>query len=436
MIPPPPPYADEQAKMAREVAQVRAAGILGRTGQLSRLFDFLVGRSPEGTAPKESEIALEVFRRSGAFVAGEDAVVRVYIHRLRKKLEDFYKHEAASSEWRLTIPRGEYRLVLEGNRTDTGAAPTIGFGLAKFAWFRSTGVLICASVVISACAGWGIATIGRQLNDHDRTAFLDTSPWRAVARSQRPLLVVVGDYYIHGELDDGGNVRRLVREFSINSRDQLYQQMAGADASQSRVMDLGLSYLPTSAANALAQMAPLITHRRDVSVVTASSLTPQMMNDNDVLYIGYVSGMGEMLEPVFRGSKIYVGDSFDELRVRDSDARYISGGTRPSASRKIIMDYGYFSSFPGPNGNRITVLAGTRDVGLAGVSSAMVDRAILHSLPDMKSKDSIELLFEAEGAEGVVLTPNLVLTEHHDGTRLWTTGNRGAEAAAPDHLND
>src|SRR5690606_17915560 len=48
--------------------------------------------------------------------------------------------------------------------------------------------------------------------------FADTSLWQPILESRLPVLILVGDYYIMGEVDDSGNISRMVREFDINSR--------------------------------------------------------------------------------------------------------------------------------------------------------------------------------------------------------------------------
>lgn len=95
----------------------RFRGSLARTGLLLRLYDFLVERSVVDRVPKEVEVAQEMFGRSSDFDAAQDASVRVYIHRLRRKLDQFY---AGSDGRRLFIPLGEYRIVLSGE-----AAPPV-----------------------------------------------------------------------------------------------------------------------------------------------------------------------------------------------------------------------------------------------------------------------------------------------------------------------
>ena len=97
-------------ELVAEAARLRASGALGKPGPLSRLFEFLLGRSG-GSAPKELEIAVAVFNKKSDFDIGQDALVRVYVHKLRKKLEEFYLRNPG--ERRLVIPKGEYRLVVE-----------------------------------------------------------------------------------------------------------------------------------------------------------------------------------------------------------------------------------------------------------------------------------------------------------------------------------
>src|SRR5687767_783290 len=92
---------------AAEVRRVRASGALGASGRLLELFDYLVVRSAEDRPPKEAEIALAVFGKADADSLRDDPVARVYIHRLRKRLDDFYLRNGAPTGVRLDIPKGD-----------------------------------------------------------------------------------------------------------------------------------------------------------------------------------------------------------------------------------------------------------------------------------------------------------------------------------------
>ncbi|HSG65549.1 MAG TPA: hypothetical protein VLD39_11135, partial [Gammaproteobacteria bacterium] len=95
------------------VERVVASGVLGRSRTYAKLLEYVVECSVEDRAPKELEIAVEVFGRGGDFDPNQDSLVRVYMHNLRQKLEQYYAQHGAADDYRLVIPRGEYRLVVE-----------------------------------------------------------------------------------------------------------------------------------------------------------------------------------------------------------------------------------------------------------------------------------------------------------------------------------
>jgi hypothetical protein len=77
----------------RELEIVSAA--LGNSSRLLRLINY-IKKYFQGETDKlhEYDIATEVFGRSNdTFNAGEDAIVRVEAHRLRKRLKEYYKSE-------------------------------------------------------------------------------------------------------------------------------------------------------------------------------------------------------------------------------------------------------------------------------------------------------------------------------------------------------
>jgi hypothetical protein len=57
---------------------------------------------------KEYTIATEVLRRPKEFNSKDDNIVRVQVHRLRKKLDEYYKGEGARDQVQIFIPRGHY----------------------------------------------------------------------------------------------------------------------------------------------------------------------------------------------------------------------------------------------------------------------------------------------------------------------------------------
>jgi hypothetical protein len=391
---------------------VRSAGALGRSPSLNRLFDYLTQVSVEGARPKEFEVAAAVFGRDAGFDGAQDASVRVAVHRLRRKLEDFYSGAGRDAPLRLTVPRGEYRL-------EAVAAPSARAEATPAPLSPPWPSLVAAVVVLALtlAGGWalghrdGYGSVRRQ------------APWSQLAADSRPLLVVVGDYYIFGDMDQAAGAGRLVREYGINSPADLDNWLMDHPEMMGRYRDLDLYYLPVGAAAALRDVMPVLASkagRDQVRTIPASQLTAEMLRRNDVLYVGYLSGLRTLRDPVFAGSRFRVGETYDELIDTRTGNRFESQQGGPLDIQGAQRDLGYMAAFRGPDGNRIVILAGTRDMGLAEVAEAATHSDALKAVAkDAKGADAFEALFEADGMRRANFGGRLVLASPLDAAKIW-----------------
>jgi hypothetical protein len=89
----------------------RAVGLLGRSTRHGRLLAYLGEKyfDRQEAQLTEFNLATEFFERpADRFDAGQDAVVRVEVHRLRKKLRDIYEKGAGPDGMRISLPAGSY----------------------------------------------------------------------------------------------------------------------------------------------------------------------------------------------------------------------------------------------------------------------------------------------------------------------------------------
>jgi hypothetical protein len=342
-------------------------------------------------------------------------LVRVYVHKLRKALHDFY----ASSDDRgatLHIPRGEYRLKL----STKGIPVPITEELPRKAgrtWWRRTAAVLGAALLLGAAAAWRWAPH----SDLDRVR---ANPiWSAVLKDDRPILIVVGDYYLIGETDDSMGVNRLIREYSVNSKNDLEHYVQEHPKLADRYMDVGLRYLPVSTAFALRDiMAVLGPENRRISVAKMSDIEPSTFKSADIVYIGCLSGMGMLQDLVFTGSRFSVGDSYDEVLDKRTRVSYVSeigsdimDPPQPTGKEKTYRDYGIFEKIRGPGGNTIIVISGTRDAGVTQTAEAFTSVQRLEELKQKADVSSpIEALLEVNAVNGVNLNGKLLVQSNRD----------------------
>ena len=452
---------DATAALVEESRRIQASGVLGEA-KMRALFDYLAARSLAGESPKEITIAIDVFRKTPEFDVSQDAVVRVYMHKLRRTLDEFYATHGGEGITPLHIPRGEYRLTLNPRprpAPSTAATPTASAASAASAASTALTALTGSTaptgstastpavsseppaerrgvrkpspallaLVGAAAAGAALAVVALLmlfgvLRWRAQPTDLDLARadplWSAVLKDDRPLLVVVGDYYLIGETDDSMEVKRLIREYSVNSKNDLDNYIAQHPEAADRYMDLGLRYLPTSTAFALRNVMPLLdTGKRPVTVSTMSDVTPAALKSADIVYIGYLSGLGIMQQLVFAGSRFTIGGSYDELLDTKTKHLYISqtasqniGVPQSSGKEPAYRDYGFFSSFRGPGGNIIVVISGTRDEGVRQTAEAFTNPEKLEELArQADTAQPFEALLEVSALDGVNLSGKVLL---------------------------
>ena len=92
------------------LAAVLTSKTFSKTPRLAALLEYLCGRYFQGDREsiKEYSIATDVFGRAADFDQASDAIVRVEMHRLRKKLKEFYAGEGGEQAVEIVIQSGHY----------------------------------------------------------------------------------------------------------------------------------------------------------------------------------------------------------------------------------------------------------------------------------------------------------------------------------------
>ncbi len=391
--------------LAAQVARIRESGILGRSHGLARLFDYLADPAHDGRTLREADVAHDVFGRE--LDLSGDASVRVYVHRLRKKLDEFYAGAGAGEPCRLAIPVGEYRLELVETSAPAALPPPAPKPRRRWA----APILGAAVVLVVAnLAAW--AFVAREMGPTHDLARAAASPlWAGIGR-ERPVVVVVGDYYIFGDTDHGEGPKRMIRAFEINSPADLDAWLMDNPDFQGRYVDLDTYYTPVGATLALREIIPLVRQAAGgadrVRITTASHLTPDLMKSADIVYVGYLSGLRILHQPVFERSRFAIGSTYDELVDRRTGQTFVSGAGAASADRPN-RDYGYLAAFQGPAGNRFLIVAGARDIGVMQMAEVASDPKALEALKARRDAP-LEALYEVDGVGRTALGARRVMT--------------------------
>jgi hypothetical protein len=191
----------------RELDAVSAA--LENSTRLLRLITYIGDKYFRGETDKlhEYDIATEVFGRpKDTFNAGEDAIVRVEAHRLRKRLKEYYAGEGKDHPIQLSIPSGTYVPVF--TRQSSGPAQLEReTALARPGIRRWLFVAAIAAFALTILAAYLLFRAYSAKKDAVGAAASDVqqaAPSNAAAYAQVPLRILAG-YGGKPRIDSAGN---------------------------------------------------------------------------------------------------------------------------------------------------------------------------------------------------------------------------------------
>jgi hypothetical protein len=393
------------------------SGVLGRSKTYGAILRYLVECSLNGKTPKEAAIAVDVLGRDANFDVSKDSVVRVHIYHLRNKINLYYSSYGIQESYRLEIPKGQYIITTSVNtEAEEPASSITGKPLDRPSYTPWLAALVVILLILKFVPG----------NEPDGSAVpvstLSTiQPWQPFLDDDLPILLVIGDYYIFGEVDESGNILRMVREFDINSRGELTRFQQRQPEIASNYYNLDLSYIPVSIANAMVRLVPVLGSKADqLSVKMMSELETADLANNHLIYLGYLSGVDTLLDLMFADSGLSIGATYDELINLETNEYYI--GSSGLSGDENFQDYGMVSTFPAPNGNHFLLIAGMRDEGLVNIAQQMTSPESLAILMDTfrgETPVSFEALYEVFGFDNTNFGGELVYSRSLDTQVIW-----------------
>lgn len=398
----------ESAMLHQAATRFLAASPLSRSSGGERLFRYLLDSTLAGRVPREIEISQDVFGRSSADL-DDGTSVRVHIHRLRRKLDDFYNGAGAGESLRLHLPKGHYQFRIE--RRDPATGPLPENSARRHRWCLIAAAVLLAS--LAGVAGWWLAGFRATPAERALDAVRASAVWGPVLADERRIAIVLGDYFIFAERSADGTIDRLVRVFDVNSPRDLARAIAAGRTRGEEAVDLGLHYLPLGTGNAVRAIAPVLAARGGGSVsnfaVPVSQLGPEMVKYTNLVYLGYLSGLGKLRGPMFSNSRFGIGSSFDEIVDRETGKTYASTTPLDGLSTDQGKEFAIVSSFRGAGGNRVLVIAGTRDASLMQAAEFMTRPDTLAALDRYQGNaEGFEALLAIDSLDNVGLRARIV----------------------------
>ena len=149
-------------------------------------------------------------------------------------------------------------------------------------------------------------------------------------------------------------------------------------------------------------------------------------------------GFEQRLSPTMRqehaaGDKVFVDYSGKKVPIvdRKTGKTYTSEAFLTAPSDQMYSDYGFFSTFEGPGGNRIAIVSGTRDAAVMGVAETLTR---IESLERFQKKvgatPDFESLLVVKGQKHTNLEAQVITNYTLDSRSIWA-GSTANTASYP-----
>ena len=375
--------ADADNLIVREHLQkLLASEQMEKSEASQRLLRYLAERALRDETPKETEIAIDVFGRDASFNSAEEALVRVAVRALRRRLHDYYAGPGQSDPVHFDVPKGGYRLLWVPRDVAPlpadapapsveSAKPSIPESLpadastqprAKWVsrWALAATALLTVSVLVN---GYFWLKHPTRAAIDPATAEIARNPfWSGIIDSNRPLMLVLGDGFMYTNVDPLTGRVQLIRDRAINSSEEQRVFLAQNPSIAAGRGQRYTSMLQKSTAIGMASVLQLVSHPgRQIEVRARDDLQVDDLQKYDIIYVGPLSRLGPLAGHYEIQSRYRYEQQTAAIRDTVTGKTFLSEGELTGKH----TEYALAARFVGPAGNHIVILTpGARNSGM------------------------------------------------------------------------
>ena len=315
-----------------------------------KLLKYLVEASISGMTPKEVTVANDVFHKGSDFNASDDASVRVHMHNLRNKLDQYYKTEGLGDELKLQIPKGHYRVRF------VKAEPSKSAPKRR----ANEKVIIILSLALLFLLLYNIADIWF----FPESPTFDLTPknnrlWSHFFNNDYPTSIVIGDFMVFHEYNDALDRSRRIQDYEINTVAELDTYIQKYPRNYPELWDLG--ELPHNIIYNMVDIYPIFyAFKRKPDISFTTEIDIDYIKNRNIIYIGefknlrVLSDLVETLPFQFETLPWWHGT----LTYQQGDSLVTLNTSRDWTVSRYVVDLGIIANLPGHNAENYIIFAG------------------------------------------------------------------------------
>lgn len=378
------------------ISKILADPLFNKADKYKTLLQYLYKCYKEDKIPNEFEIADDVFYKKKGFNPAEDTTVRVYIYRLRKKLEEYYQKHGKNEHSVIQIQKGTYHIEFYKS---SEINKNIISKLNRYTYLVTIFVLTLIIIFLSS-----LYLSDKNISDRDIEFRENKLIWSDFLNNGLHTQYAIGSlfsfYYYMAPFDRFWQIR----DDAINNEQDLnaFQEKNGLNKNDISVPEWQI--IPKSAALHYGKLLPIFqTNMNNLELKITDELTWDDIENNNIIYVGHIHNLN-ILNLIFPNQRITIQIKKDALgvkehliKVKTSEIDTIYHVVLNHNKTQILeTDYVIVSKIPGSSNNTILFICSFSSMGRLKIIDTLTSLKMLENLKKeiLRKYDKIPEYFE------------------------------------------
>lgn len=364
------------------IHKILASKSFSKSRTLCDLLNYLYQAHNNNLDVKAVNIAIDLLQRKGEIDENDETIARVYIHKLRTKLNAYYANEGKNDTVILEIPKGKYVLeFIEKNKEEPANARKNSFQPMIISIITLLPINFILLWIFGIFSGNSANTI-----------------WKEFVKEKEPVNLILANPFFYTAHND--KTTFVVRNFDINSQEDLKTNSSAFPDENFKLASSDLSYFSNNNITSLPMLFSVIA-KSDSEIKLYSSLdfNLERVIDNNSIAITSHKSIGFFKQFLSQTSFEISDDCVLYLNKKNEKLKYLT----PKISNDYYDDYALFIKIPTPKGKTLCLLSDYHSIGNKGLMELITNKdaeelILDHSESDLsKIPDYFELLVKVSG---------------------------------------
>lgn len=392
-----------QAQLQEALDRILHDEYFKKSSRSVHLLNFLFEKATQGQDVNEIMVGEELFKSNYNY-ENSDSKVRVYMHYLRKKLDEYYFKNKVNTSIKFEVKKGQYNLsyieIKNEKHTLTINSSTTKFNVRYIAFALIIGV-----------------AIGLLVNT--KNVLIDNNYcWDVFFNSNSENLCIISDHFVFSHNHSSGKLASV--HPAINTQEEFISYLQHNSETNFELADY--SFLTKMAPIAVKTLSNwFIKNNNDFSLRFEEDVKINELSDKNFIFIGSYRIMGNV-KTIFlsNSNKFSLSELRSEFISLDNgiktvhETQYPNIGIEAKMEKQLFTEYAMVSFMTMEKGNKGLFFTSNHDIGVMATTSRFTDKTWLKNFyksNNINENAQFNALFEVSGLERSELSCKLVDVE-------------------------